>query len=187
MKPGPLAYPRDVAISEQDRDEALKSAALKVLVIVGAVALVVGLGTWVMVKALGLDDSGGSSVGSTIEPVQPLPTTALPVPSESMPSSTSTPGPPPAGDGELVLSASPVAVASMQRINLTGSWPGQDNSTLSVQRLEGGQWVDFGVQVPVHVGTFETYVMTGRSGQNQFRVFDPASDTASNPVTVTVS
>lgn len=186
MKQGPVAYPRDVATDQEDRDEALKSAALKVLVVVLAVALVVGLGTWVMVKALGLDETSSGGPASTVEPVQPLPSTALPVPSESIPSTTETPEVPEGGDGDLTLSASPVSVEAMQRINLTGSWPGQDNTTLAVQRLEGGSWVDFGVQVPVHVGTFATYVMTGRSGENQFRVFDPDTETASNAVTVTV-
>jgi hypothetical protein len=55
-----------------------------------------------------------------------------------------------------------------------------------VQRFEGGKWVDFGVQANVNVGTFETYVMTGRAGDNRFRVFDPETKTASNDVTITV-
>jgi hypothetical protein len=36
------------------------------------------------------------------------------------------------------------------------------------------------------VGTFETYVMTGREGDQKFRVFDPGAQVASNEVTVTV-
>jgi hypothetical protein len=42
------------------------------------------------------------------------------------------------------------------------------------------------VHVTVNVGTFATYVMTGRPGDQKFRVFDPTSKTASNEVTVTI-
>ena len=90
------------------------------------------------------------------------------------------------GAGDLFLNASPVFVKSMERINLTGQWPGHDNVSLLVQRLEDGEWVDFGVQVQVRVGTFETYVMTGREGDNKFRLLDPESGTTSNEVTVTI-
>lgn len=181
-----LAYPRHVA---DDRDELLKQAAFKVLLIALAAAAVVGLGTWGMVKALGLDDtSSDSTIGGSIEPIRPLPSTALPVPSESIPGATDAPSPSPStpASGELQLNASPLSVGPMERINLTGSYPGQDNLSLSVQRLENGQWTDFGVQASVRVGTFETWVQTGRIGEHQWRMFDPATQQASNPVTVTV-
>lgn len=183
-----LAYPRSVAVDQENRDELLKDAVRKVAIIVVAVALAVGIGSWVLVKGLGLDETNTGGPGSTVEPVKPLPSTALPVPSESIPGATDSPETPTPGqgDGSLQLSASPLTVSPMGRINLTGSWAGQDNVSLAVQRLEGGAWTDFGVQVPVRIGTFETYVMTGRTGANQFRVFDPSTQTASNPVTVTV-
>jgi hypothetical protein len=163
---------------------------LKVLGIGLAIGLVIGGGAWVLVKSLGLDttDTSGTTLGSD-GPVTPLPTTALPVPSES-PSSDSTglvTEPPIAPNtGGLYLSASPVIVNPMERINLTGQWPGHDNEGLLVQRFEGGKWADFGVHVNVNLGTFETYVMTGHTGDQKFRVFDPGSDTASNAVTITV-
>jgi hypothetical protein len=163
---------------------------LKVLGIGLAIGLVIGGGAWVLVKSLGLDttDTSGTTLGSD-GPVTPLPTTALPVPSES-PSSGSTglvPEPPIAPNtGGLYLSASPVIVNPMERINLPGQWPGHDNEGLLVKRFEGGKWADFGVHVNVNLGTFETYVMTGHTGDQKFRVFDPGSDTASNAVTITV-
>jgi hypothetical protein len=91
-----------------------------------------------------------------------------------------------APSGDLYLTATPVFVDPMERINLTGQWPGHDNESLLVQRLEGSTWSDFGVHVTVNVGTFATYVMTGRPGDQKFRVFDPTSKTASNEVTVTI-
>lgn len=180
---------------EPDRQQLLVQAGLKILGVAVAIGLAIGLGTWVMVKSLGLDEAETSTVGSTpVAPVTPLPTKALPLPGRSSPS-PSTSGPsdyptdlvtPSPSSGDLYLNASPVFVGPMERINLTGQWPGRDNVALLVQRLENGEWVDFGVQVNVQVGTFETYVMTGREGENKFRVFDPETSATSNEVAVTV-
>src|SRR5689334_20370998 len=103
-----------------------------------------------MVKAIGLDstDTSANTPGFS-EPVTPLPTTALPSASDS--SSLGTPGgtelpnlPTAPNTGDLFLSAAPVIVDPMERINLTGQWPGHDNEGLLVQRFEGGKWADFG-------------------------------------------
>jgi hypothetical protein len=180
---------------DQDRQQQILAAVLKVVGIALAVGLAIGLGTWVLVKALGLDsaDTGGNSI--QVDPIaspSALPTTALPQPTptgELTEESTETDEPtitPSPGEEALFLNASPVFVDPMQRINLTGQWPGRDNVSLLVQRFEDGDWVDFGVQVQVRVGTFETYVMTSHEGDNKFRVYDPETDTASNEVTVTI-
>lgn len=175
---------------ERERQQEITAVIVKVLGVAVAIGLVIGLAAWIMVKAVGLNTGGTSdATAGGSRPVAPLPTTALPVPSASAPTDnpglvTTTPSGP--GTGDLYLSASPVFVKPMERINLTGQWPGHDNEGLLVQRLEGGQWSDFGVQVSVDVGTFATYVMTGRAGDQKFRVYDPASKTASNEVTVTV-
>jgi len=141
-----------------------------------------------MVKALGLQAGNSQGSGSShVEPITPLPTTALPVPGENAsPSATGLPTATAVPPGELQLTASPVQVRPMERINLTGQWPGHDNESLLVQRFDGGTWTDFGVDVRVDLGTFATYVMTGRSGDQRFRVFDPSTQTASNEVTITV-
>jgi hypothetical protein len=184
-----------VSDREPDREgrERVLDAVLKVVGVAVAIGIVIGIGTWAMVKTLGLDDASSSTVGpAPATPIQPLPTKALPQPGPGsgatgeptdIPTNIVTPSP---ASGDLFLSASPVFVSSMERINLTGQWPGKDNVSLMIQRYENGEWVDFGVQVTVQVGTFETYVMTGREGDNKFRVFDPETSTASNEVTVTV-
>ena len=173
-----------------ERQQEIARVLLKILGVAVSVGLVIGVGAWVMVKALGLDSGEVTSIGpSRAEPVTPLPTTALPVPSESplpSPSNTGLVSPSATGSGDLSLNASPVFVDPMEKIYLTGRWPGHDNEGLLVQRLENGQWADFGVQTSVDVGTFDTYVMTGREGDNKFRVYDPDTKTASNEVTVTV-
>lgn len=85
----------------------------------------------------------------------------------------------------ISLSASPLEVGQMERIYLTGTFPGGEGASLQVQRFEGG-WTDFPTSASVSGGTFNTYVMTGRSGPNKFRVVDSGSGKQSNPVTVTV-
>jgi hypothetical protein len=174
----------------RDPRQELSVVVAKILAVAVAIGLVVGGGAWLLVKGLGLDSADTAGLTGPVESGTPLPTTALPVPADSpQPSSTNTglvTGTTSPGNGQLYLSAAPVYVKPMERINLTGQWPGHDNEGLLVQRFEGGKWADFGVQVRVNVGTFETYVMTGHTGDQRFRVFDPQSDTASNEVKITV-
>ncbi|MGH8964210.1 MAG: hypothetical protein ACRDXB_02610 [Actinomycetes bacterium] len=80
---------------------------------------------------------------------------------------------------------SPQRAATFQRINLTGSYRGGNGTTLQVQRHEG-RWVDFPTSATVSGGRFATYVETGHTGKNRFRVIDESSGRASKPVTVTV-
>lgn len=171
----------------------VSSVVRRALVFLVAFAVVVALGTYVLVHALGLNGSGdgSTSVVGQPGPASPLPRTALPVPGKD---GSSAPGGGAAAPRPhhhrtpkgLHLSASPLVVAPMGRINLTGTWPGHDNVGLQVQRLTDGSWSDFPTTTTVQVGTFETWVRTGRSGVNEFRVVDPATRTASNSVRVTV-
>ncbi len=171
-------------------------ALVAVSLLVGGVISVLALGV-ADVAGVGGDDSAAS--GPTVEPSMYVPT---PTPS---PEPTESPDPEPtqAGTGEettepsepkttkeaaqrrISLSASPSQVSSMQRIDLTGHYPGGDGATLQVQRQEGG-WSDFPVDASVTGSTFSTYVQTGRSGQNRFRVVDQATGRVSNPVSVRV-
>ena len=81
----------------------------------------------------------------------------------------------------------PPASPSQTSNYLTGSYPGADNVALQVQRKENDVWVPFAdVQAQVRVGTFETYVITSRTGGMKFRVFDPTTKAASNAVGVIV-
>lgn len=86
----------------------------------------------------------------------------------------------------ISLSASPLDVAAMERIYLTGTYPGGEGASLQVQRFENGGWTDFPTSTSVSGGTFSTYVMTGQAGANKFRVVDSGRGKASNPVTVRV-
>jgi hypothetical protein len=88
--------------------------------------------------------------------------------------------------GEITLYANPTVVASGQRINLNGVYLDGEGVALQVQRLDGDAWVDFPTTASVRSGGFDTFVYTGRFGENVFRVFDPTTGRASNSVSVTV-
>jgi hypothetical protein len=85
----------------------------------------------------------------------------------------------------ISLSASPVEVSPMERIYLSGTYPRGEGKSLQVQRREGS-WRDFPTSASVSGGTFSSYVMTGQSGVNKFRVVDRSNGKKSNVVTVRV-
>jgi hypothetical protein len=190
VEPGAEPEPED----DDERPDEVRSVLLKALAVVASIGVLIALGTTVMVQALGLDESESSgpvgAAGSATSPNAPLPTTALPVPGKSGTEPAQQPtdliSPSTAASGPIQLSVSPVLARPMERVNLTGTYPGHDNVGLAVQRWEAGGWADFGVSATVRAGTFETYVMTGRAGENRFRMYDPEADNGSNPVVVTV-
>ncbi|MGN6522627.1 MAG: hypothetical protein ACTHMZ_05420 [Actinomycetes bacterium] len=102
------------------------------------------------------------------------------------PSASTTPTPSPSGP--ISLSVDPATVSPGQRARLSGSAPGQAGGSLQVQRLTDGQWRDFPVTASVgDDGSFSVSIATSRRGDSQFRVVDPTSGIASDPVTLTVS
>jgi hypothetical protein len=74
----------------------------------------------------------------------------------------------------------------MERIDLTGTYPGGEGAILQVERYIDGAWSDFSVTAAVSNETFSTYVQTGQTGVNKFRVRDTDTGKLSNAVTVTV-
>lgn len=87
----------------------------------------------------------------------------------------------------ISLQAGEQAVASMGRIDLTGTYPGGEGAVLNVQKFSNGSWQDFySVSATVTNGTFSTYIQTGTPGLNRFRVVDSDTHAASNEVRVTV-
>ena len=87
---------------------------------------------------------------------------------------------------QITLDASPDSAGTYERVNLTGTYRRGEGTSLQVQRKEGGSWVDFPTDASVSGGTFSTYIETGQTGPNQFRVVDPTGR-ASNVVTVQIS
>ena len=165
---------------------------MKGLLVIVLIGVVIALGTTIVVRALGLNEGSSSSgpVGSeSTEVTKPMPTTALPVPGEDEKSEDEFEEqvPPKSGKkGRIQLDVSPVMARPNERVNLTGTYRKADNIGLQVQRFEDGKWSDFGVSATVRVGTFETYVMTGQSGEQRFRMYDPGTKQGSNVVLVTI-
>ncbi|TNM48196.1 hypothetical protein FHP29_02605 [Nocardioides albidus] len=181
---------------------ALAAVALGVGLILAVVALV---GT----KMLGLGgDDGDSSADSTVRQSMYLPTpvetdeatgplvtlhtedpdggssgdeSAIPEdePTTELTSET-------AAAGQISLQAQATTVASGERIYFSGVYPGGEGAILWVQRFENGDWADFPASVGVTNGTFSSYIFTGVSGVNRFRVVDRDSGTVSNEISVTV-
>jgi outer membrane biosynthesis protein TonB len=134
----------------------------------------------------------------TPAPPQSASATPRPTPTPSpSPSPTPTPSPTPspsptkerrpATDRAIELHASEASVGSYEEVTLSGRYPGGDGTSLQVQRREGGSWAAFPTSATVQDGTFSTYVASGQSGPNAFRVVDPSTGRASNVVVVTVS
>lgn len=86
----------------------------------------------------------------------------------------------------ITLSAGQTQVSPMGQIDLTGVYPGGEGAILQVQRFESGRWSDFPVTASVSNETFSTYIQTGQTGVQRFRMLDTDSGDASNEVRVTV-
>lgn len=162
------------------------------LVALAAVAVVVGilggLAAVMGARTLGLgggDGSGSARSEQTMYVPEPTATNTIEgeeeqEPTQSEPAQTQT------SDQGISLTAAQTSVAPMQQIDLTGTYPGGDGAVLQVQRFEGGSWSNFPVTMTVSDQRFATYIMTGRSGENRFRVVDSDTQTASNEIKVTV-
>lgn len=185
------------AHSSEDRSTQVRTALLKALAAVVVIGVAVALGTTLVVRALGLNasDSPGPVGAAPAGPIKPLPTKALRVrggsataePSDSPTSEPSKKAKPrKRNKNSIELQISPVTARPMERVNLTGSYQSADNRSLQVQRFQDGAWSDFGVTATVRVGTFATYVQTGRVGEQRFRMHDPQADRGSNVVMVTI-
>jgi len=164
-----------------------------VALVIGGVVSVVALGA---AKVSGIGSAGPSATSrpslympsgepTTSPEAFPAPEndesgSASPSPSES-PTQTPTEKTQP-----ISLQAFPQRASANERVNLTGVYQGGEGSRLQVQRFEGGAWVDFPVSASVTGGSFTTYIYTGHTGLNRFRVLDQASGKKSNPVKVTI-
>lgn len=89
--------------------------------------------------------------------------------------------------GQISLQATDATVSSGERIYFSGVYPGGEGAILWLQRFQDGAWADFPASVGVTNGTFSSYIFTGVSGLNRFRVIDRDSGRTSNEIRVTVS
>jgi len=185
----------DDDLTDEERSAQVRSALFKALAVLAVIGALIFLGTTIMVHALGLNEGPTPGpVGSGSDgPTKALPSTALPVPDEKTeeprdePSESPSASPAKGKLGDIELNISPVRASPGERINFTGTYKGADNLQLEIQRFDSGKWTNFGVQATVRVGTFATYIETGRTGENRFRVFDPQTQEGSNVILVTIA
>ncbi len=163
------------------------------VVVAAAVGVLIGIGALGVTRVLGLSGGGsgsGTSAGATM--VIPSPSETRSSESESdSPEATKTPEPGQQSSSTaeakpITLQSAQSAVAPMQQIDLSGSYPGGDGAILQVQRFEGGSWVDFPVTMSVTGDSFDTFILTGHTGVNRIRVIDTTNGDKSNEIKVTV-
>lgn len=165
-----------------------------VALLVGGIIVVIGLKA---VDVVGLNEPRSTSPENVVIPTQtasspsggPKSPTRSPSnrPTKTRPTQTRPPAST-APAGAISLTVSPQQVSTYDRINLTGSYPAPDGTTLQVEREEGaGVWADFPVTATVNGGTFSTYIETGRVGTNRLRMADQSAGKVSNVAVVAVS
>jgi hypothetical protein len=149
-----------------------------------------GTATAVLIAALVLGFGGGAVVGNLSELTNAEAASPTAGPTNASPTET-TPA------SSISLTAEQNSVSPNEKIDMTGRLePAVGGVELIVQRsLDGGEWGAFpDADDPVTVttdgdGSFSTYVVTGRTGENRFRVVGEVGEEAleSEPVTVTIT
>ena len=173
-------------------------AGLVALIGVGlAIGLLAGGATLIGTKVMGLGGETAATDSTARQSMylpKPVPTSAsAEAPQPTLSAATEPTGPvltTPTQDTGITLTAAQTSVGQMGRIDLTGTYSTGEGAVLQVQRATGpgdDSWVDFPVTVTVNGGQFSTYVQTGRTGPNRFRVVDTDSEAVSNDVTITVN
>lgn len=176
------------------------------------VGLIIGIGMIVGVNIVGLSGGGAAgeqatdpNAGASLYAPSPKPTKTATGPAITLnasptssaekkagsASSTSTSSAKPAEEKpakkEITLQAGTVEAKPMERIALTGIYPGGEGAILRLERNEGQGWEEFGIpDVPVTGEQFSTVIQSGRVGKHKFRMKDIDAGTYSNVVTVTI-
>lgn len=133
---------------------------------------------------LGTNTPPSESVSPT-DTTSGAPTTTAPTgPTTPTETSTTTRRP---REPAISLRADPSQAGTYERVNLTGTYRRGEGAVLQVQRrLPGESWTDFPTDASVSGGSFTTYIETGQTGANEFRMIDTASGRTSNTVTVRI-
>jgi len=105
---------------------------------------------------------------------------ALPVTTAS---TTATARPPSSSTGPAIQLENPADAAKpFQTVEIQGTYRGGADTSLRVQRWEGGQWLDFPLPaVTDQAGQFTAYVELGQPGRYRLRLLDPDAGVTSTP------
>jgi hypothetical protein len=193
----------ETAVAEQlpdrsDEGHPILTGLLALAGVAVAVGLVLGLVVLAGTHVLGLrgDEQGATTTSDrslylprpekTPTPTAPQVTLAPGASSSAPPDNGKEPKESESPDTPIALSAGQTEVGPMERIDLTGTYPGGEGAILQVERFIQGSWGQFDVTASVSNETFATYVQTGQLGVNKFRVRDTDTGALSNPVTVRI-
>lgn len=192
-------------MASDDYDDNPVGALSRALVAMVAVALLVGASVGVaMVAAAKIGGLTSDSTEASVRQADSPASLYMPPyqPTEDAGDGWDLPGPAaspsalPSGGGKptsnkpkrskITLFVAPQQVSPGARINFNGVYTGGEDASLQVQRKEAGAWIDFPVSATVRGGSFETWIMTSRTGRTKFRMYDQGADRASNVVTVQI-
>jgi Protein kinase domain len=97
--------------------------------------------------------------------------------------SNAPPDPPSSSAGRVIqLENAADAAKPFQTVEIQGTYRGGADTSLRVQRWEGGQWLDFPLPtVTDQAGQFTAYVELGQPGRYRLRLLDPDSGVTSTP------
>jgi hypothetical protein len=186
-----VSYPKGGGVRERAEASLIIRALLVVLGLAVVVGLIIAVISVTLLKSSGiLPEAGPSDQSPNVVPHSSSPATGNSGSPTTQPANTPTgltTTPSPQDRRTIQLTASPPAAGTYERINLVGSYHGIGSPTLQVQRMEGGQWVDFPTTASVSGGQFSTYIETGHTGVNKIRMLDPSTGKSSNVVEIHIS
>jgi len=74
-----------------------------------------------------------------------------------------------------------------ETVQIQGTYPGEGDTFLRVQRWENGKWLDFPLPTKTDKsGRFTAYVELGQPGRYRLRVLDPDSGAACEPFVLVI-
>ena len=156
------------------------------------VTVIVSATAWLISKPA---SSGAPPATTQSATVGGLPSTAGPSrDSDAGPStSTTTPGAGdntgsgPAGEDSIQLEDSADSAKPFQTVRIQGTYRGEPDTFLRVQRSEGGKWLAFPLPTKTdQSGRFTAHVELGVPGRYRLRVLDPASGVKSRPFVLVI-
>ncbi|NGN95713.1 hypothetical protein G5C66_23620 [Nocardioides sp. KC13] len=174
------------------------------------VGLIVGLAMFVGVNIMGLGGGGSSDratdpdAGASLHVPPPKPTKTATGPAITLHASPtnaprknagSTSASPSASESveekpakkEITLQVGTVQAKPMERVDISGIYPGGEGAILRLERNDGQGWEEFGIpDVPVTGEQFSTVIQSGRVGKHKFRMKDVDTGSYSNVVSVTI-
>jgi hypothetical protein len=175
-------------MDESNWQKQLLIGVVMLLVVGGVVGVVLAVAGLKAADLAGIGETGPSTPSNQRLHIPRNVATSTPTPPAPETQASSTPTAPVLRKPPHVISLelSPTSVGAFDKINLSGSYQAPDGTTLQIQRRENGVWSDFPAVTHVSGGRFATYVLTGHTGVNLFRVTDQTTGRFSNPATVTV-